>query len=227
MKLLCLVALFAAACAPAPRPPHRPSEGIVAGLVRDYDTGDPIAHAEIQLTSGTQRPHVTTSNDRGHYLIEHVPPSTYDVRAVFAGQPIDVRNVVVAAGKESYVDLMFTPGRPVPLRNDYTDRATQIERYHPRGLAANVAAIEGTVADANTRERVAGAVVTAVRGAVTEQTLSDDRGRYRFDGLPPGTYTVSVYYSIGGRAQIEVRRSDIAVAGAEVVSVPLWLELDR
>jgi hypothetical protein len=38
---------------------------------------------------------------------------------------------------------------------------------------------------------------------------------------------VSAYYSIGGRAQIEVRRSAITVEGAEAVVVPLWIELGR
>ena len=81
--------------------------------------------------------------------------------------------------------------------------------------------------DTSTKERVPGAVVTAVTLAgQTEQTVSDDDGRYRFD-LAPGTYAVSAYYSIGGRGQIEVRRSGIAVAGAEAVSVPLWIELVR
>jgi hypothetical protein len=229
VKLLCLAAL-AVACAAPPQRPHRPTDGIVAGLARDHDTGDPVAHAQIRLTAAGRAPRVTTSNDRGQYLLERVAPGTYEVHAVFAGQPIDVRNVVVSAGQTSYVDVVFTLGRPEPLRDDYSDRATQIERYHPSGLAASIAAIEGTVADVHTRERVPGAVVTAVRDSDTndaEQTLSDDQGRYRFDGVAPGTYTISAYYSVGGHAQIEVRRADIAVAGAEAVSVPLWLELDR
>ncbi len=57
------------------------------------------------------------------------------------------------------------------------------------------------------------------------QTISDDEGRYRFDAVTPGVYAVSAYYAIGGRAQIEVRRSDIHVDGAEAVVVPLWVEL--
>jgi hypothetical protein len=225
VKVLYVVALVAA-CA-APQRPQRPTEGVVAGLARDHDTGDPVAHAQIRLTAAGRAPRMTTSNDRGQYLLERVAPGTYQVHAVFAGQPIDVRNVLVSPGQTSYVDVVFTLGRPEPLRDDYSDRATQIERYHPSGLAASIAAIEGTVADAHTRERVPGAVVTAVGDTGTEQTLSDDQGRYRFDGLAPGTYTISAYYSVGGHAQIEVRRADIAIAGAEAVSVPLWLELDR
>ena len=90
-----------------------------------------------------------------------------------------------------------------------------------------VSIIEGTVNDTSTRGRVPGAVVTAVHGEQTEQTISDDHGRFRFDGVAPGTYSVSAYYSVGGRGQIEDRRSEIAVAGSEAVLVPLWIELGR
>ncbi len=57
--------------------------------------------------------------------------------------------------------------------------------------------------------------------------VTDDEGRYRFDDVEPGTYVVSAYYSIGGRAQFEIRRSDIAVAGGEAVIVPIWIEVAK
>ena len=52
-------------------------------------------------------------------------------------------------------------------------------------------------------------------------------GRYRFDNVTAGTYAISAYYSIGGRGQIEVRRSDIAVGPYQGVLVPLFIELKR
>ena len=71
--------------------------------------------------------------------------------------------------------------------------------------------------------------VTAVGGPRddTQQTISDAQGRYRFEPVVPGTYAVSAYYSVGGHAEIEIRRSAIIVAGAEAVVVPLWLETVR
>jgi len=109
---------------------------------------------------------------------------------------------------------------------------TAIDRYSPKDLAATVTRIEGTVNDAATHERIVGAVVTAVgpgtdAGAQTLQTVSDDQGRYRFDVVPPGVYVVSTYYSVGGHAQIEVRRSDIDTLGGQVVVVPLWIEAQK
>ena len=92
-----------------------------------------------------------------------------------------------------------------------------------------MANIEGAVTDTGNHERVPGAVVTALRAgeAAAHQTVTDDQGRYRFDRIEPGSYTVSAYYSISGRGQFEVRRAGIAVAGGEAVVVPLIIEVAK
>jgi hypothetical protein len=129
------------------------------------------------------------------------------------------------------VDVTFTLGRPEPVVIDHeAPRSAAIDRYRPTDLHPSIAMIEGTVTDMTTRQRVPGAVVTAVHGndvSTTQQTVSDDHGRYLFEAVRPGVYSVSAYYSIGGRGQIEVRRSGIEVAGAEAVIVPLWIETAR
>jgi hypothetical protein len=121
--------------------------------------------------------------------------------------------------------------QPEPAAVEYGDpSASAIERYRPPHLAATLAIIEGTVNDTTTNARVAGTVISAVRAEDPEhahQTVSDEHGRFVFDGVAPGTYVVSAYYSITGRGQFEVRRSEIDVAGAEAVNVPLWIEMVR
>jgi len=206
----------------------QPKTGAIAGLTRDHDSGDAISKAEIRVrgTSGNE-PRRTVSNENGAYDVGHLAPGRYQLTATFAGQPIDVTNIDVTAGETKYVDLVFTLGRPDPLRVDYDDQSGRIDRYRPAKLGPAVAMIEGTVNDTSTRERVSGAVVTAVTHDLTQQTVSDDNGRFRFDDIAPGTYSVSAYYSISGRGQIEVRRSLIDVAGAEAVVVPLWIEMGR
>jgi hypothetical protein len=176
-----------------------------------------------------REPRIVTSSDRGLYDVDHLAPGTYQLVAVFADQPIEVRNIAVRAGELTMVDLVFTLGRPDPITIDFGNvRDSKIERYRPKHLASSIAIIEGTVNDSETRQRVAGAVVTAVgTGSETQQTVSDDHGRYRFEPVVPGVYSVSAYYSVGGRGQIEVRRSGIAVEGAEAVVVPLWIEMTR
>ncbi len=211
----------------------RPTTGGIAGLARDMDSGDPVAKAEIRilwLQQGTNQGRTTTSGDNGLYDIETLVPGKYQLVAVFAGQPVEVSNIDVRAGQITMVDIVFTLGRPDPIKVDFgSAKASQIERYRPSNVTASVAIIEGTVSDTATKQRVAGAVVTAVIGDDsnrTQQTVSDDHGRFRFETYP-GTYSVSAYYSVGGRGQIEVRRSNISVQGAEAVHVPLWIEMDR
>ena len=230
--VLLLAVMLVSACSgsrAATRP--RPTTGGIAGLARDQDSGDPVAKAEIRVRAqGQFEPRLTTSSDRGLYDVDHLAPGSYSLVALFAGQPVEVSNIEVRAGAMTMVDIVFTLGRPDPIRIDFgAVKGSEIDRYHPRHLTSSVAIIEGTVNDTATRQRVAGAVVTAVAADLTQtqQTISDDQGRYRFNSMPPGVYSVSAYYSISGRGQIEVRRSGITVDGAEAVVVPLWIEMAR
>ncbi|HLL25356.1 MAG TPA: carboxypeptidase-like regulatory domain-containing protein [Kofleriaceae bacterium] len=231
VRLLLVVLLAACGAASSPATP-RPSTGGIAGLVRDHDSGAPVATAEIRVRAmGQFQPVSTQSSDHGAFDIQKLRPGRYTLSALFAGQPIEVSNIEVRAGEMTMVDVTFTLGRPEPIQYDHAKKGEEIERYRPKALAAEgLSRIEGTVNDTMTRQRVPGAVVTAMQGndvASTQQTVSDDEGRYHFERVAPGSYAVSAYYSIGGRAQIEVRRSGIDVAGAEAVIVPLWIEMQR
>ncbi len=222
-----LILLVALGCAGAQRV-LRPTTGGIAGLARDHDSGDPVAKAEIRIVEGGPT-RATVSGDNGLYDLDQLKPGKYVLLAVFAGQPIEISNIEVRAGQVTMVDITFTLGRPEPIKVDFGDAKTgAIQRYRPSRASPLTAIIEGTVSDTSTRQRVAGAVVTAVIGdsSDTQQTVSDDHGRFRFE-TQPGTYSVSAYYSVGGRGQIEVRRSNISVEGAEAVHVPLFIEMNR
>ncbi len=229
MVILVLILAGCGTTAGQARQSHgRATTGTLSGLARDHDSGDPVALADIRLRGHNLDNLRTLSNDKGTYEIKSLPPGRYQLMAQFAGQPFEVTNIEIRANEVTHVDLVFTLGHPDPIRVDYGDpKQSQIDRYRPHALGESVSVIEGTVNDLSTRERVPGAVITAVMGDRTEQTVSDDDGRYRFADLRPGTYAISAYYSIGGRGQIEFRRSEISVAGAEAVVVPLWIELVR
>ena len=212
------LAIFLAACAHSAVPTvPPPTTGDIAGVVRDHDSNDPVAQAIIHV-GGRE----VFSDAQGAYRVAAVAPGTYTVDATFAGQPLEVAHVTVAKGKTSYVDLEFTLGRPDPIHSDWAV-LTQIERFRP----AHGTRIEGAIAEVGSRQRIAGAVVTATRAGDTLQTISDDEGRYRFDDVTAGVYVISTYYSVGGRGQIEVRRSDIQVDAGSGVRVPLWIEATR
>jgi hypothetical protein len=231
-----VLAIMLAACGASTQSASRSATtGGIAGLARDHDSGDPIAKAEIRLrATGQFQPLATTSSDTGTFEIRELAPGRYTLSALFAGQPVEISNIDVRAGATTTVDVMFTLARPEPIKVEHNandPKAAEIDRYRPKSLAASaVALIEGTVNDTATKQRVSGAVVTAVQGndvATTQQTVSDDHGRWRFEAMRPGTYSISAYYSISGRAQIEVRRSGIDVARSEAVVVPLWIEMSR
>lgn len=216
-----LLVLLLAACAARQAP--RPTAGSIGGLVRDRASGEPVGMAELQLSSGAK----ATSAPDGLYTIDRVEPGTYTLVATFAGQPVTIKNIPVRAGEATFVDVTFTLGNPEPILVDFGDPTQgEITRYRNK---RETSLIEGTVSEMTTHERVVGAVVTANGGPRddTLQTITDAQGRYRFDTVEPGTYVVSAYYSIGGRAQIEVRRSDIVVERAEGVVVPIWVELTK
>jgi uncharacterized protein (DUF2141 family) len=223
-----LVVLVLAACGAAQHP-ALPKEGSVAGVARDHDSGDPVAHAEIRLrVKGEMRARSASSDAQGAFTFAHLAPGRYDLSASFAGQPVAVDNIDVTAGNTAVADVTFTLGHPDPITVDFGNpKEGEIGRYHPAHHAKTTGVIEGTVSDAGSHERVAGAVVTASRGHDTDalQGVTDDQGRFKFDDVQPGTYFVSAYYSIAGHGQIEQRRSDITVAGGEGVIVPLFIEL--
>jgi Carboxypeptidase regulatory-like domain len=221
-----LVAL--AACGSAQHPAS-PKGGSIAGVARDHDSGDPVAKATIVVRSEgvLTKARTVTSDAKGNYTVPNLPEGTYSLSASFAGQPISVDHITVTHAHPATVDLTFTLGRPDPVQVDFGNpKEGAIDRYHPPHHSPSTGVIEGIVMDSGSRDRVPGAVVTATLGpdANALQAVTDDQGRYRFEDVQPGTYVVSAYYSIGGRAQIEIRRSDIAVAGGEGVIVPLWIE---
>jgi mannose-6-phosphate isomerase-like protein (cupin superfamily) len=187
-------------------------------MTRDATSGENVGLVDIDV--GARK---TTSNKAGIYDIDHLPPGRYDLHATYAGKDVTVKNVVVDRGLATYIDIDFKLGEPGPITIDWaSSRDDAIQRF-----PAKAPYIEGTVADLRTRVRIAGAVVTATDGFNTLQAITDDAGHYRFDGVPPGTYAVSAYYSMGGRGQIEVRRTGIEIKADDGVRVPLEIELGK
>jgi hypothetical protein len=194
----------------------RPTLGLITGLTRDKASGDYLEGAAIEVGG-----HAVMTDKVGHYEVDGLKPGIYTLVGRYGEQPVTIRNIDVGAGEATYVDITFG-GDAAPISYDYRNaRETEIERF-----TTLVPRIEGTVSDAASRARVPGAVVTAT-GGDTLQTVTDDDGRYRFDQVQPGSYAISAYYSIGDRAQIEVRRSDIPVGPREGVRVPLFIEMSR
>jgi hypothetical protein len=230
-RLVAVIAVAAACHASGgPRRPA-PTTGAILGLVRDRATGEPIRNAEISLRRDgdlARLANTSTTND-GVYDFDNLVPGRYSVMAYFAGDAVEVENIQVHAGRVAPVDVAFELGRSEPIVVDYGNaKDGAIDRYTLHGASAASGVIEGTVTDATTRERVAGAVVTALASGVidAQQAVTDDHGRFVFPVVEPGVYAVSAYYTIARRGRIEVLRNNVDVKGGEAVVVPLWVELE-
>jgi len=121
------------------------------------------------------------------------------------------------------VSRLPTPMRDIPppeIRGDarplpcIADRSTQV------AVTATAGAIHGIVCDKVSGEPLVGATVVATSPALTGEqvTITDERGRFAIPGLPPGAYTITLYY--GGATAAS---SCVVVAGAPT---PVALRLD-
>lgn len=208
---------------------RRKTDGAITGLARDGDSAEPLGAADIRIKRPNAPDLAGVSGRDGVYTIDPVKPGRYTVVGTYAGQTVTMTNVQVDAGEATYVDIQFTPSRPAPYTIDFTDPELQrIRTYHTKDQRT---LLEGTLADSATRTRIPGAVVTlygpAGPTADTVQAVTGDDGRYKFEPVGAGVYVVSAYYSVGGRGQIEVRRSDIHVEVGTEVEVPLFLDTTR
>jgi hypothetical protein len=221
-----LLILVAAACHP-PAPP-RPTTGAIAGHIRDQDTGTALPRAELAIQrDGELRPALVTADDAGAYALERLPPGSYDVTATYAGVTVEVSKVVVTAGHRIAVDLDLPLGRPETHHIDFGDlHAGDVRVYHPPHADPTTCALEGTVTDVVSHERVVGAVVTATSPALPQaiQVVTDDDGRFTIPRVPPGRYSVSAYYTVESHGTISVEHNLIDLAGGETAAVPLYLE---
>ncbi|MEZ4368438.1 MAG: carboxypeptidase-like regulatory domain-containing protein [Kofleriaceae bacterium] len=213
------------------RPP-RPAPGAVVGQIRDASSGADIASAAVSLTSegADGRAYLATTDAEGRYLLAGLPGGRYRLTAEFAGRSRTVEAIAMAPGTTVGIDLtldLASEGAdpPVGLRSL---RVGEITTRQVSDLPAGQARIEGAVSDEGSFERVPGAVVTLVPigSEAVEQTLTDERGEFRFDGLAPGPYRVAAYYTTTGHGQIEVQRS-LELDGGVAAVVPLWIELSR
>ena len=197
MNMLLLVALISAQAAPqaaappsaARRTPPAPATPALEGTVRTPD-GKPIANAlvlaqPIVMSSFREPALVGRTDSSGRFRITAASGRAHEVRVEAAGW-------AAAALKD------VRPGAPVSV------------------TLQKGSAIEGIVRDGNTSAPVAGAIVEA-RDTMSRvhamwepdagivRTRTDERGRFRIEGLTRGLHHVSARlrgYGRGGRSEV-------------------------
>ena len=223
---LVVVAILVAGC--HPQPSRAPERGGIAGQVRDRLTGEPVtATLTVHDTESFAVDSAHTAPDGG-YAITGLQPGVYDMVVVLTGTTLQLTDIPVRAGTVTAFDVPVDVGAvEVPPVAFHQIEGDALRTYQPPGLDPDKARVEGTVTDSISHERVAGAVVVATSPDLAEvlTVVSDDRGRFRFPDGPPATYTLSAFYQVARRGQIEVRRSGVEAPPGTAVVVPIFIEM--
>lgn len=172
----------------APTQTFTPGTGVISGVVIDDSSGSPIADAVAFLSFGARAAGVQPrqfTDAKGRFAFVGLPPSvSYTVSASKAGYLTGGYSSELTPGAFSGV-IVLEDGEWVSS---------------VRILLTRTGAINGTVMD-EAGEPVVGVYVRllariAVQGrpelAAGPLATTDDRGAYRFSGLAPGRYLVSV-----------------------------------
>lgn len=87
------------------------------GTVRNATAGEVLAGAQIRLTteSDTVR-RVTTTDTAGQYIFQNLRPGYYRLAVLYGGdKPMVLREISVAGGKETLLDIAFDQNLNLPL----------------------------------------------------------------------------------------------------------------
>jgi hypothetical protein len=204
--------------------------GGITGLTWDRDTGYAIAGAQIRAVGPSALPVLAISAPGGMFDVTGLAAGHYTLHGEWNGQTVEVHDVEVVTGEVTFAKLPFTPAHPELTISDDATSLSRITRSHRDELGA-AGRIEGFVIDGTSHATIAGAVVTvrvpADPSRAVQQTSSDERGAFHIDGVAPGSYEISAYYSVAQHGQIEVRRGSVEVGAGDVVDVPLIIEAAR
>jgi hypothetical protein len=198
----------------------RAGRGRVAGTIRGAD-GAPVGLARVEVYDARGDAVIDDLADAAGGFRVDLAPGAYRVVAHQGDARGAVEGLVVVAGRTASlaVELAADPGDAPGGDPAAVDPARR------------TGAIVGRVVDGSTGGAFPGAVVMVTGDALADAipAISDDDGRYRVTGLPPGIYVLSVYYHLVERCNLELRRGDDAVTagGATAVDLALDLRLER
>ncbi len=136
----------------------------ISGQVTAKDSGDPISGVTISTDKGQ----TTTSAENGKYEFNALAAGDY---------------TLTPAKKENYT---FSPvSRTVTLPSDAPDQNFSGSKQPPDSNGTLI----GLIYHTKTEQRIAGVEVTAT--CTGDQLITDARGFYHFENLPPGTCQIT------------------------------------
>lgn len=228
MRLSHALGALAIACGPAtadrapdaPQPDDvesAPGSATLEGVVIDVASDRPVSLAGVRVyNDGGELVGEATTDSAGRYRIPNLAPGSYRVVVEFSSLRAEARGVTLLADRSTPLRMQLSSHAP----------ASAGERESRVDHGAALGAIEGVVLDGVRGEPLGGATIEVSSPSIGDPlfTIADERGRFRVPGLAPGTYLVSVYYSLIDKGNIEIRRSGVAVERGKATR--LTLELD-
>ncbi len=230
---------LATACS-HPAPPRAPARtgGTIAGSVRDASSGDALSFADIEITEwGSMKDRTVRSASslaNGQFALTGLRKGLYMVDIRYGEHRVRVFAVPVDVQDTTQLKVTIDTGaltsdrsyQYVNMAKNPVATAKPAELEQRRIAAARTGAIHGVVTEIASKQRLPGAVVAATTPGVRDAQLAiaDGKGAYQLRGLPPGTYTLSVYYHLVERGNIEVRRTGVAVSAGHETVVDLQLD---
>jgi hypothetical protein len=208
-----------------PAPDGAATTGAIFGVVRDRISGEPLSFATVIASPAAGSPasdRADTTDSAGGFRLAQLPPGEYEVMVYYAELALRWQYAIVGAGEEIRMDIVIdtTSGAAAPESPGAPANVPAAAATRARG------SIDGTVVDERTREPIEGAVVTVTSPRLRDalMAVSDSAGKYRVHGVPPDTYTVSVFYSLIDYGQIEFRRTGVGVGRGQTAIVPILLD---
>lgn len=136
--------------------------GDIKGTVKDYKTGELISNCGVSLSPGGKS---TSTNQYGEFSFNDLEAGDYTLSFSKSGYDDETKDVAVVAGQVSSTSVMLQKS------------------------SSKVGSIIGCVKDYNDARLISNCQVSLSPGGKTYTTSSD--GKYEFNGLTPGEYSLS------------------------------------
>ena len=200
-----------------------PTGAAIVGTVRDAASAKPLSFVSVTAVSAAEQRSTDTSKSDGSYRLEGLDAGSYTIIATYSDHTIRYDEVAVPATGDVTVDISFDTDD-----ESHVDFTAKPNAPSEPSASRRSGGIRGVVRDLASKELLPGAVVAATTPALRDarMAIADDDGAYLLPGLPPGTYTLSVYYHLVDRGNIELRRSNITIAAGEIKVVDLDLDAE-
>jgi 5-hydroxyisourate hydrolase-like protein (transthyretin family) len=223
MRLSVLAAIGALmVCFSAPASSQEAAKGSLSGIVVQAGTGTPVADVQVSISGNNAGDARTYTGNDGRFVLRDLAPGKYTVRFARSGYVTQQYGERLAPATATPLPLTVPSGEDVD---------TIVMELTPAGV------VSGRIRDRDSGQPAVGMPVDLLAyihdpfGRKVVQSIgrgtTDDRGKYRIYGIPPGQY----FLSAGGSPRPPNRTEDLNLnevpSDLEITFYPGTADLDR